>query len=278
MLSAHGSPPSVVDAARARGGAVVNAVCPLVKKVHHEVKVRAGKGYSIVYVGHEGHQEAIGTAAVAPDAVHRIERSPELEALPDPDGPVAFLAQTTLAVDEWQALLEAARQRWPDLWVPGTSDLCFATTNRQTALKAIAGPLRRRRRDRLGELVEHPGAGANRGRPPAVRGCCGSTRPASCRTTSRDGRRHRRGVRARRSWCRRWWPDWRPGRAWRRSGPSTRTSTSRCPGNCAMPSGTWPRPRPWPAWRPAVTRPPAGLRFPDDRELSAAVALAGLTR
>jgi 4-hydroxy-3-methylbut-2-enyl diphosphate reductase len=138
MLSAHGSPPSVVDAARARGGAVVNAVCPLVKKVHHEVKVRAGKGYSIVYVGHEGHQEAIGTAAVAPDAVHRIEHLSELEALPDPDGPVAFLAQTTLAVDEWQTLLEAAKQRWPELWVPGTSDLCFATTNRQTALKAIA--------------------------------------------------------------------------------------------------------------------------------------------
>ncbi len=139
MLSAHGSPPELVEAAKARGGAVVNAVCPLVKKVHHEVKVRAGKGYSIVYVGHEGHQEAIGTIAVAPDAVHRVEHLEELRALPDPEGPVAFLAQTTLAVDEWKALLEAARERWPDLWVPGTSDLCFATTNRQTALKAIAG-------------------------------------------------------------------------------------------------------------------------------------------
>ena len=139
MLSAHGSPPELVEAARARGGAVVNAVCPLVKKVHHEVKVRARKGYHIVYVGHEGHQEAIGTAAVAPDAVHRIERMEELEALADPAGPVAFLAQTTLAVDEWRALLEAAKERWPDLWVPGTSDLCFATTNRQAALKTIAG-------------------------------------------------------------------------------------------------------------------------------------------
>ena len=114
-------------------------MCPLVKKVHHEVKVRAGKGYSIVYVGHEGHQEAIGTIAVAPDAVHRVEHLEELSALPDPEGPVAFLAQTTLAVDEWKALLGAARKRWPDLWVPGTSDLCFATTNRQTALKSIAG-------------------------------------------------------------------------------------------------------------------------------------------
>jgi 4-hydroxy-3-methylbut-2-en-1-yl diphosphate reductase len=138
MLSAHGSPPQVVDAARARGGTVVNAVCPLVKKVHHEVKVRAGKGYTIVYVGHAGHQEAIGTAAVAPEAVQRVERLEELQAIPDAEGPVAFLAQTTLAMDEWQALLAAARDRWPDVWTPGTSDLCFATTNRQTALKAIA--------------------------------------------------------------------------------------------------------------------------------------------
>jgi 4-hydroxy-3-methylbut-2-enyl diphosphate reductase len=139
MLSAHGSAPEVVAAARARGGAVVNAACPLVQKVHHEVKVRAGKGYSIVYVGHQGHQEAVGTMAVAPDAVHLVESAAQVRALPEPDGPVAFLAQTTLAVDEWQNVLDAARARWPDLWVPGSSDLCFATTNRQAALKAIAG-------------------------------------------------------------------------------------------------------------------------------------------
>jgi 4-hydroxy-3-methylbut-2-enyl diphosphate reductase len=106
--------------------------------VHHEVKVRASKGYSIVYVGHEGHQEAIGTAAVAPLAVRRIEHMSDLDDLPEPAGPVAFLAQTTLAFDEWTELLDAARLRWPDLWVPGTSDLCFATTNRQAALKLIA--------------------------------------------------------------------------------------------------------------------------------------------
>src|ERR1700689_901094 len=109
MLSGHGSPPQLVAAAKARGGTVVNAVCPLVKKVHHEVKVRAGKGYSIVYVGHEGHQEAIGTMAVAPDAVHRVESVEDIAELAEPVGPVAFLAQTTLALDEWQALLEAAR-------------------------------------------------------------------------------------------------------------------------------------------------------------------------
>ncbi len=139
MLSAHGSAPQVVADARGQAGTVVNAACPLVQKVHHEVKVRAAKGYSIVYVGHDGHQEAVGTMAVAPDAVHRVETLAELEGVPDPPGPVAFLAQTTLAVDDWQQLLDAARRRWPDLWVPGHSDLCFATTNRQAALRAIAG-------------------------------------------------------------------------------------------------------------------------------------------
>jgi 4-hydroxy-3-methylbut-2-enyl diphosphate reductase len=139
MLSAHGSAPQVVEAARANGGAVINAVCPLVTKVHHEVKLRASKGYSIIYVGHEGHEEAVGTMAVAPEAIHRVESVAEVVAMPQLDGPVAFLAQTTLAVDEWRNILEAAQQRWPDLWVPGRSDLCFATTNRQAALRSIAG-------------------------------------------------------------------------------------------------------------------------------------------
>ena len=85
MLSAHGSAPEVVAAARANGGYVVDAVCPLVTKVHHEVKVRAGKGYQIVYVGHEGHEEAVGTMAVAPDAIHRVESVADVDALPEFD-------------------------------------------------------------------------------------------------------------------------------------------------------------------------------------------------
>src|SRR5437868_13046143 len=98
MLSAHGSAPDVVAAARAKGGFVVDAVCPLVTKVHHEVKVRAGKGFSILYVGHEGHDEAVGTMAVAPDAIHLVESEEDVAGLPDAadDGPVALLAQTTL--------------------------------------------------------------------------------------------------------------------------------------------------------------------------------------
>lgn len=138
MLSAHGSAPEVVAAARANGGYVVDAVCPLVTKVHHEVKVRAGKGYRIVYVGHEGHEEAVGTMAVAPQAIHRVENVDEVAALPQFDQPVAMLAQTTLSHRDWEGVLDATRERFPDLWTPGRSDLCFATTNRQGALAEIA--------------------------------------------------------------------------------------------------------------------------------------------
>lgn len=138
MLSAHGSAPEVVVAARERGSYVVDAVCPLVTKVHHEVKLRAGKGYQIVYVGHEGHEEAEGTMAVAPDAIHRVESVEDVAKLPDFVEPTALLAQTTLSHRDWSDVADAARDRFPDLFTPGRSDLCFATTNRQSALMATA--------------------------------------------------------------------------------------------------------------------------------------------
>ena len=139
MLSAHGSAPEVESAAATHGRTVVNAVCPLVTKVHHEMKVRARKGYTVVYVGHAGHEEAIGTMAVAPSAVRLVESEADVDALADPGTPVALLAQTTLPHDEWSGIAERARARFPDLWMPGRSDLCYATTNRQGALRAIAG-------------------------------------------------------------------------------------------------------------------------------------------
>jgi 4-hydroxy-3-methylbut-2-enyl diphosphate reductase len=145
MLSAHGSAPEVVTAARTRGRVVVDAVCPLVTKVHHELKVRANKGYTVLYVGHHGHEEAVGTMAVAPSSVRLLEKVDDVDALGDPvadDGAaprVALLAQTTLSHDEWAGIVDRARQRFPDLWMPNRSDLCFATTNRQAALKALAG-------------------------------------------------------------------------------------------------------------------------------------------
>lgn len=138
MLSAHGSAPEVVRAARERGSYVVDAVCPLVTKVHHEVKTRAGKGFHIVYIGHEGHEEAVGTMAVAPDSITRVESVKEVESLPNIEQPVAMLAQTTLSHREWSEVAVAVRKRFPDVWTPGRSDLCFATTNRQSALMEIA--------------------------------------------------------------------------------------------------------------------------------------------
>jgi 4-hydroxy-3-methylbut-2-enyl diphosphate reductase len=138
MLSAHGSAPDVVAKSKAVGGVSVNAVCPLVTKVHHELKVRARKGFTVVYVGHEGHEEAVGTMAVAPENVRLVESREDVMALEDPGTPVAMLAQTTLSHDDWSDVLDATRERFPELWMPGRSDLCFATTNRQTALRAVA--------------------------------------------------------------------------------------------------------------------------------------------
>jgi len=138
MLSAHGSAPEVVAAAEARGSYVVDSVCPLVTKVHHEVKVRAAKGYRVVYVGHEGHEEAVGTMAVAPDSIDRVESVTEVEALPPIAEPVALLAQTTLSHRDWEGVAAAVERRFPDVWTPGRSDLCFATTNRQSALMNLA--------------------------------------------------------------------------------------------------------------------------------------------
>ncbi|MCU1426388.1 MAG: 4-hydroxy-3-methylbut-2-enyl diphosphate reductase [Actinomycetia bacterium] len=141
MLSAHGSAPEVVDAARGEGRYVVNAVCPLVTKVHHEARVRARKGYTILYAGHAGHDEAVGTIAVAPGAIQLVEDNDALasvfEHVADPSK-VAMLAQTTLAHHEWQGLLDRTRAQFPEMWTATRNDLCFATTNRQSALTAIA--------------------------------------------------------------------------------------------------------------------------------------------
>ncbi len=138
MLSAHGSAPEVVTAARDIASISINAVCPLVTKVHHEVKTRAAKGFEIIYVGHHGHDEALGTMAVAPEKVHLVESIAELEATSIEAGEVALIAQTTLAMDEWRAIADRAEELYPGLWMPNKSDLCFATTNRQAAVRALA--------------------------------------------------------------------------------------------------------------------------------------------
>ncbi|CAI8413021.1 MAG: 4-hydroxy-3-methylbut-2-enyl diphosphate reductase 1 [Acidimicrobiaceae bacterium] len=134
MLSAHGSAPEVVQKADDVSSYMVDAVCPLVTKVHHEVKIRSKKDFQIVYVGHAGHEEAEGTIAVSPESIHRVENAHDVDSLPDLGNKVALLAQTTLSHRDWEGVVSAAEKRWPDLWSPGRSDLCFATTNRQAAL------------------------------------------------------------------------------------------------------------------------------------------------
>ncbi|MEN8040358.1 MAG: 4-hydroxy-3-methylbut-2-enyl diphosphate reductase [Actinomycetota bacterium] len=139
MLSAHGSAPEVVAAADDRSTVMVDAVCPLVTKVHHEVRRMASKGYDIIYVGHEGHDEATGAIAEAPAAAQLVDPRVGLETFNAPrDADVALLAQTTLGLFEWEGVLADAQERFPDLWTARKSDLCYATTNRQTAIRALA--------------------------------------------------------------------------------------------------------------------------------------------
>lgn len=139
MLSAHGSAPEVVAGAGERAAVVIDAVCPLVTKVHHEVKNMSRKGYEIIYIGHVGHDEAVGTIAEAPEAITLVE--PEIglgEYTPKDPAKVALLAQTTLGVHEWRQVMDDASSRFPELETARKSDLCYATTNRQEAVQQLS--------------------------------------------------------------------------------------------------------------------------------------------
>ncbi|MBT8202469.1 MAG: 4-hydroxy-3-methylbut-2-enyl diphosphate reductase [Acidimicrobiia bacterium] len=139
MLSAHGSAPEVVARAGERAAVLVDAVCPLVTKVHHEVRRMADQGYEIIYVGHEGHDEAVGTIAEAPEAITLIDPEDGLGSYtPEDPERVALVSQTTLGLFEFEDVLDAASDRFPALWTARKSDLCYATTNRQAAVKELA--------------------------------------------------------------------------------------------------------------------------------------------
>jgi len=139
MMSAHGSAPKVLSDAGARAGIVIDSVCPLVTKIHHEVKRRAAKGFDIIFVGHEGHDEAMGTMARAPSDMTLIEPETGLGGFePRDPGKVALFAQTTLGMHEWEAVSTEASERFPNLVTSRKSDLCYATTNRQEAVLAMA--------------------------------------------------------------------------------------------------------------------------------------------
>ncbi len=139
IFSAHGISPLVWKEARERGLEVVDAVCPLVTKVHHEVKHYADLGYTIILIGHRNHVEVIGTSGEAPDKVIVVESVEEAQSLrvPDPDK-IAYVTQTTLSVDDTREIVEMLKQRFPKVLSPSKLDICYATQNRQDAVKALS--------------------------------------------------------------------------------------------------------------------------------------------
>jgi 4-hydroxy-3-methylbut-2-en-1-yl diphosphate reductase len=139
VFSAHGVAPAVRAEAARRGLRVLDATCPLVAKVHAEARRFAGRGDTVVLIGHAGHEEVEGTLGEAPEQTVLIDRVEQVARLEPPDpARVSYLTQTTLAVDETEEVLAALRERFPALRGPGSEDICFATTNRQEAVRAIA--------------------------------------------------------------------------------------------------------------------------------------------
>ncbi len=139
VLSAHGSPPEVYRNARARRLHLVDATCPLVTKVHLEARRFAGEGRTILLIGHAGHEEVVGTTGQAPERtilVQTVEDARSVE-VPDPAN-LSYLTQTTLSVDEAERIVEVLRERFPGLQGPPREDICYATQNRQDAVKEIA--------------------------------------------------------------------------------------------------------------------------------------------
>ena len=139
VFSAHGVSPGVHANAGARSLQTIDATCPLVTKVHVEAKKFAAEGYTIVLIGHAGHEEVEGTMGEAPDHIVLIETEADVDRLEvdDPDK-VAFISQTTLSVDETQAIILRLREKFPNITGPRTDDICYATTNRQMAVRQMA--------------------------------------------------------------------------------------------------------------------------------------------
>ncbi len=140
ILSAHGVPPSVIRKAAEKHLKVIDATCPLVTKVHNEAVKFSELNYQIILIGHKGHQELIGTAGyVNPDLLHIVEKEEDIENLNiDLKAQVAYITQTTLSVDDTTAMIEKLKNKFPNLIAPPRSDLCYATQNRQDAVKDLA--------------------------------------------------------------------------------------------------------------------------------------------
>src|SRR4051812_29295536 len=139
IFSAHGVAPTVHANAEARGLKKIDATCPLVTKVHVEAKKFAAEGYTIVLIGHAGHEEVEGTMGEAPEHIVLVETEADVDALEvgDPER-IAYISQTTLSVDETRAIINRLREKFPSITGPRTDDICYATTNRQAAVKQMA--------------------------------------------------------------------------------------------------------------------------------------------
>ena len=139
IFSAHGISPEVRGEAELRGLRVIDATCPLVTKVHLEAIRYAREGYSIVLIGHQDHDEVIGTLGEAPERIFVIASADEVDKLevPDPNR-IAYLTQTTLSVDDTREVIEALREKFPKIVGPSRDDICYATQNRQAAVKRLA--------------------------------------------------------------------------------------------------------------------------------------------
>jgi len=140
VFSAHGVAPQVREDAQSRGLRTIDATCPLVTKVHSEARRFAAQGYDILLIGHDGHEEVVGTTGEAPASIHLVDGPEESDSVhvKDPSR-VAWLSQTTLSVDETKETVSALRERFPQLIDPPSDDICYATQNRQAAVKQIAG-------------------------------------------------------------------------------------------------------------------------------------------
>jgi 4-hydroxy-3-methylbut-2-en-1-yl diphosphate reductase len=139
VFSAHGVSPAVHADAERRGLNTIDATCPLVTKVHREALKFAAEGYTIVLIGHSGHEEVEGTMGEAPEKIVLVETEADVDALEvdDPEK-LAYISQTTLSVDETRAIINRLRERFPSIVGPRTDDICYATTNRQAAVKQMA--------------------------------------------------------------------------------------------------------------------------------------------
>jgi 4-hydroxy-3-methylbut-2-en-1-yl diphosphate reductase len=140
VFSAHGVAPAVREASAARSLTTIDATCPLVTKVHTQARRYADAGYTIVLIGHAGHEEVEGTTGEAPQAIVLVESVADAEALVlEPTRRLAYITQTTLSVDETRAIVDVLRRRFPHIEGPEKEDICYATSNRQWAVKELLG-------------------------------------------------------------------------------------------------------------------------------------------